>query len=315
MEEKKVFCKECNNNVNIIIENKKLQGKLKGQSYVYEGEIEKCTYCGSDLSDLVDTETEKNNLKALHDTYRLENRIISHEQICELPEKYDIGKRPLSNLLQWGELTFTRYFDGDLPSKTYSNTLLEIYKSPEKYLEILEANKNFISVKAYEKSKHAANNLILKRSKILDLLNYIFITCEDITPLTAQVLLYYIKGFYFAFFDKEIFPDECLANELGVHFIDKCDYNFSNIHDISVSEKAICDNVIRSFGCFSGSTLAAFTRNEFPWLTTFGVIPDIENPIILTNDLFAYFKNIKQKYEMYSLLDIKKYANNLFSSL
>ena len=40
----------------------------------------------------------------------------------------DIEKRPLSKLLGFGELTITRYLDGQLPSVKYSNILFQEIK-------------------------------------------------------------------------------------------------------------------------------------------------------------------------------------------
>lgn len=37
--------------------------------------------------------------------------------------KYNTGKRPLSLLLGWGAVTITRYLDGDIPTKSYSDKL------------------------------------------------------------------------------------------------------------------------------------------------------------------------------------------------
>jgi hypothetical protein len=78
----------------------------------------------------------------LYDVYRQNNGIISLEKILEIPRKYNIGKRPLSLLLGWGEMTFSKYCEGDMPTKQYSNILLKIYDDPAYYKELLEKNKD-----------------------------------------------------------------------------------------------------------------------------------------------------------------------------
>ena len=67
-------------------------------------------------------------------------------------KKYDIGKRPLSLLLGWGESTLTRYLDGDIPTKQYSNTLKKILNNPDDMKDLLEKNKDNIKDVAYRKS-------------------------------------------------------------------------------------------------------------------------------------------------------------------
>ena len=85
-----------------------------------------------------------------------ENEIISLEHIIAIPQKYRIGKRPLSLLLNWGEMTFSRYYAGAVPSKQYSDVLKQIHDDPHFYLSLLEKNKNNLkSLKAYEKSRKA----------------------------------------------------------------------------------------------------------------------------------------------------------------
>lgn len=77
-------------------------------------------------------------------------------KILSIPKKYAIGKRPLSLLLGWGEQTFTRYCNGDMPSKQYSDILRRLYNEPTYYNELLQNNKDRMkSNSSYEKSNIA----------------------------------------------------------------------------------------------------------------------------------------------------------------
>ena len=40
---------------------------------------------------------------------KMESKIISKKEIEQILEKYNIGKKPLSLLLGWGEVTVIRY--------------------------------------------------------------------------------------------------------------------------------------------------------------------------------------------------------------
>ena len=138
MTPKKSFCEECRNDVDYIEAVAPMVGTIKEKAYHYVGKEAHCADCGSQL---FIPELSDYNLRALYDVYRKENHIISLEQIREIPEKYTIGKRPLSLLLGWGEQTFSRYADGDMPTKQYSDILVRIYNDPAFYSELLEANK------------------------------------------------------------------------------------------------------------------------------------------------------------------------------
>ena len=125
MEAKKVFCEEGRNDVNYIIEETQMVGTIKGEIYRYRGKVAHCVDCQCEI---YVAEVHDYNLKALYDEYRKQNDIISLEHIREICEKYAIGKRPLSLLLGWGEQTFSRYYEGDIPSKQYSNILKKYMK-------------------------------------------------------------------------------------------------------------------------------------------------------------------------------------------
>lgn len=94
--------------------------------------------------------------------------------------------------------------------KQYSETLKKIYDDPAYYAEILENNKgNLKTIASYEKSKKAVNELLGRtkciKAKMNLVIEYLLSQCEDITPLALQKVLYYIQGFYNAFYKKIIF--------------------------------------------------------------------------------------------------------------
>lgn len=326
-----IFCEECRNDVAYAISEKKMTGTVKGIEYHYLGRESHCAYCGTPV---YVPEVNDFNLKALYDIYRQKHGIVPLEIILALPEKYAIGKRPLSLLLGWGEQTFSRYCDGDIPTKQYSEILSRIYDDPAYYAEVLEAGKgNLKSQSSYEKSKQAVDALLGITSdtepKINIAIKYLLSQCEDITPLSLQKALYYIQGFYFAFYHAFLFPENCEAWVHGPVYRDIYfryrDYQFdpiaeNNVFDGSVltaSEKAIFDSVIDNFCCYSGKILERFTHNETPWLTARGDLPlSVSSERIIPQDSIGdYFSAIKSKYNMMKPNDIRIYARDMFQSI
>lgn len=328
---KKTFCEECRNDVTYTVASVPMKGAIKGKEYHYTGTEARCADCGAlvfvpEISDA--------NLRALYDVFREENGIVPLDVIHAIPEKYDIGKRPLSLLLGWGELTFSRYCDGDIPTKQYSDILLRLYNEPQYYAELLEANKeNLKSSRTYEKTRRAVDALLTagapSNSKINMVIQYLLNQCEDITPLALQKALYYIQGFHFAFYRTFLFPEDCQAWVHGPVYRDVYfryrDYRFNPIEEpaafdtsiFSSSEKAICDSVIHNICCYSGKVLERFTHSEAPWLTTRGDLPDTvsSDRIIEKSVIGAYFDAVKEKYNMVNPGGIRDYARDMFQQL
>lgn len=326
-----IFCEECRDDVEYTITEVPMIGKIKGIEYHYIGKEARCVKCNTSV---YVPEINDYNLKALYEVYRKENGIVSLDVILAIPKKYAIGKRPLSLLLGWGEQTFSRYCDGDIPTKQYSEILTKIYEDPLYYAELLETGKeNLKSQKTYEKSRKAVDELLKvsenNSSKINIAIKYLLNQCEDITPLALQKALYYIQGFYYAFYNTFLFTEECEAWVHGpvyrnVYFKYR-DYRFDpitksqNFDDsvLNTSEKAIFDSVIHNLCCYSGKVLEQFTHNETPWLIARGDLPVTEpsEKIISHDNIGTYFKAVKEKYKMMKPSDIRIYAMDMFDSL
>lgn len=331
MNEKKVFCDECRNDVIFNVENKQMDGTIKGVTYTYLGKVAHCIHCNSEI---YVEEINDYNLKALYDKYREKNGIVSLDTILKIPEKYAIGKRPISLLLGWGEQTFSRYCDGDVPTMQYSEILQKIYDDPRFYNELLEENRGKLKTDAsYKKSKKAVDKLLgtntHTEAKIDLVIEYLLSQCEDITPLALQKALYYIQGFYYAFYGKFLFTEDCEAWMHGPVYRDIYfryrDYKFdpieccNKIDDInfSSSEKAILESVIKHICCYSGKVLEKFTHSEMPWLSTRDELPVnvSSDRVIVKESIGNYFKSVKEKYDMLNPNDIKTYIQTMFEQI
>ncbi|MDD4796060.1 MAG: DUF4065 domain-containing protein [Bacilli bacterium] len=331
MGERKLFCDECRTNVVFTINQKKKEGSIKGEKYSYIGKEAHCVNCDSEI---YVAEVNDFNLKALYDEYRKKNNIVSLEVILAIPKKYAIGKRPLSLLLGWGEQTFSRYCDGDMPTKQYSEILQKIYDDPTYYAEILKNNKENLKTTApYNKSKRAVTQLLGRTQNIktnIDMaIEYLLSQCEDITPLALQKALYYIQGFYYAFYKEFLFSEDCEAWLHGPVYRDIYfryrNYQFDPIEgndefDDSVftsSEKSIFDSVIKNICCYSGKVLEGFTHLENPWLLTRGeLLPTIASERTIDKELIGtYFNSVKEKYNMINANDIKSYTQKMFEQI
>ena len=328
-----VFCESCRDDVSYSTTPARMTGTIKNRKYSYSGKEAHCVRCNAPV---YVPEINDYNLHALYDVYRTQNGIISLEHILEIPKKYNIGKRPLSLLLGWGEQTFSRYCEGDMPTRQYSEILMNIYQDPKYYSEILEAGKsNLKSETAYTKSRKAVDALLYtgcdnyKSTKIYYAVKYLLSQCEDITPLALQKALYYIQGFYNAFYDTFLFTEDC---EAWVHgpvyrdiYFEYRNYRYDPIAScekfdnslLTAQEKAVFDSVIKHFCCYSGKVLESFTHDEAPWISARADLPASapSGRIITRQSLHEYFSAVKTKYHMITPDDIRAYAQEMFLRL
>lgn len=331
MSAEKIFCRDCGHPTDYIVMDTPMTGTIKGKKVNYSGKEARCADCGSLIHI---AEVDDYNVKALRNLYPRKSDVISLEQILEIPKKYAIGKRPLSLLLGWGEQTFSRYCEGDIPTKQYSDILTRIYNEPSFYSALLDANKkNLKSNLTYTKSRKAVDALLAGQvgpdSKLNSVAQYILLQCEDITPLALQKALYYIQGFFYTFNEYFIFKEDCQAWTHGPVYEEVynryLNYRFDpmqkeNVFDVSsfiASERAVCNSVIANLCCYSGKTLTRFTQNETPWITTRGDLPATEpsDLVIKKTMIGGYFDTIKAKYNMKTPNDIKAYAQDMFSQI
>ena len=235
-------------------------------------------------------------------------------------------------------MTFSRYCEGYIPTKQYSDILKNINKDPKYYLSILESNKNLISSGSYEKSKRAIDELLSHsksdRYKIDLVTDYLCSKFSDITSKTItitsfalQKMLYYIQGFCYAFNNEFIFSDDCEAWANGPVYKKiwaKFKYDFDCIEtdkfdesQLPIEERLVIDSVIKYFGCYSGDTLKDFTHTEEPWINTRVELPiNASSDNIIDKKLIAdYFMEIKEKYKITTPSDICLYSRELFERL
>jgi putative zinc finger/helix-turn-helix YgiT family protein len=324
----KHFCPECRKEVEYQIEELVEKKEVRGLEFEYTAERAYCTKCGNEI---FISELHDQNLQRIDDAYREKAGIIKVSEIKEIVDQYNTGKRPLSLLLGWGETTLTRYLDGDIPSKSYSETLKKVKKDYNYMLQLAEENRDKVTDKAFadlmEAAKDLQHNKIRTEKKIDSVIKYLLKELGEVTPLALQKLLYYGQGFYKTFYDEFLFADDC---EAWVHgpvykeiYFKYCDFGYNPIKDqkikfedieLTEAEEELLDSIIDNFGCYSAKTLEKMTHSERPWrFTRKNLKPEEKSTEIIRKDLIAdYFKDVNDKYEMLNVEDINDYSEELF---
>ena len=312
-----VYCPECHKTVKFIMQREERYAPIKGVKYPYLAKVARCVHCNEKLDVYHDE-----NLKLGYDAYREAHNLISLEQIREIPEMYNIGKRVLSSLLGWGEHTFTRFYDGYLPTKEYSDTLKKLYNSPAEYRNILEDGRNVLTQVAYNKSKLAVQKLLsVNPTSIMITAGYLKQKKEDLSSYRLQKLLYYTQAVSLVFKPKPIFSDLPEAWVSGPVYPEVFHKNKGRLIDndlgnlLTNDEQEVVNCVLECFGRYDGDTLVEFTHREDPWIKARGELPPEapSNEVISIESIIEYFSKIKDANKMKSMMDIKKYAQDMIA--
>ena len=327
MKMKKQFCTYCMDYRECEFQEKNKKEKIDNIEIEYLEKCYICKTCGEKIyGDLLDYNTIEANNKL-----REKTGLIQVSEIQEILNKYNIGKKPLSLVLGLGEITITRYLDGQNPTRDNSELLKNILRNPILYEMYLEVNKDKISEIAYKKSLGKTKQIELKenKSKIYNVALYIINKVKEIDALSLQKILYYCELFSNKFLNKNILkinPEawiygpvyKDIYDSFSYYKYNKIDYNellTNDSFDLDEKEKEYLDTIIKDFGYYSGSILREMTHLTDPWLNArVGLEPnEYSNRIIDEKDIEKYAKKIIKEYNIKELDDISKYSENLFN--
>ncbi|MDD6241973.1 MAG: DUF4065 domain-containing protein [Roseburia hominis] len=327
--ERKDFCIACRKETEYYLQKMPVTKTIREKEYMFYITTAICSECGEEMSlpGLLDQ-----NVKEIDHQYREMEGIVTIDDIEKLMKIYKIGKAPLSLALGFGEVTITRYLDGQIPSKEYSEIIRKALTSPAFMKKMLDTNRDKIAVTAYNKAMQAADevmNLFSVSEKMLRAISYLFRELEEVTPLMLQKLLYFIQGIHLAFYGTSVFPEDCEAWVHGPVYREVYDlfrdFKYNPIEDVrfsvlngtnvelSTDEKRVMDLVINTFGMYGGKVLERITHNEEPWTKARRGYGDgiYSDERITKESIQQYFKRMDEEYDFKTEKGINNYIDHM----
>ena len=249
---------------------------------------------------------------------------ISKDEILQILKQYNIGRKPLSLLLGWGQTTILRYLSGITPTPEYSKELFHILKDPAYYLTLLESNKARITELAFRKS-HAAVQQLLIGSRLSLIAQYIINRADgDISALRVQAILYYSQCFSLALYHHALFEDECSLHATA--FIpyptiyrnmreNGCRVLELDADALSADDRVLIDQIYNSLEWYGPEAIRIVTSFERPALqlkikrgrkksTPTDIIGTVSAAV-----LQDYFSNVLATYKISKPREINSYFN------
>ena len=325
------FCIECRKKTEYLLQKKDIVKNIRDKDYTFGITVAVCADCGEEMSipGLIDK-----NVQEIDEQYRAAEGLVSIDDIERLMKIYKIGKAPLSLALGFGEITISRYLEGQMPSKEYSDVIKSVLSSPAHMKKKLMENQKKLTDAAYRKAFTAAESierLFSISDKMLKVIAYIFEKLEEVTPLMLQKLLYFIQGVYSAMYGEPIFEEDCRAWIHGPVYLEVYDlfrnFKYNPIDDarfailegkedsLTEDEKRVIDLVVNTFGMYSGKALEKITHHEAPWLEARKGYGDSipSNELLPKERIMNYYILINQKYGINTEAGLRTYIYDMLS--
>lgn len=324
------FCESCGCKIDYTVAYRQSSKTIRGISFSFADEHAICNVCSEPV---YVPEIHDANIDRMEAAYRKAAGLISVEEIRGIMEKYDIAANPLSKILAFGEVTIARYLAGQTPSKSNSDKLLQVSVSVVKMEDYLLKSQSAISEVAFRKCRDAINRHKIfseNPSKIEAVVQYLINQQVEITPMALQKQLYFSQAFYAAINGGAyMFEDDCQAwahgpvypdvydkyREFGYNPIDSTAERFEMPEArLSLKELEILDQIIKTFGRYSGPILERITHLEDPWISARGNLnpSDRSTNLISKPSMTKYYNKVVEEYHITTAKDIENYCTAMF---
>lgn len=325
------FCEDCRAFRSVTLTEAEETLELDGVVYRYLTKHGHCNICGGEATP---QSVLDDNQRSFSDAVRKANKIVSQETVESLVKRYNIRPRPLSSLLGWGEHTYSRFMEGDIPSKVYSDRIATLWESPLSYLLLLLGNGSVLTSVALRKTRASAQTALVEYGSKADRVAAFLIgKTESNSALALQKELYYAQGLMLSFFGVPLIPDKCEAWKMGPVFpevwerikprevdeealvgsgLDTC------VSDtLSEEELQVLDAVVAYVGRYSPYVLRDITHSETPWKEARGPLSEDESSSIEIDDdeIKRFFDGLRRDYEMSTPADISRYMEKMVANL
>lgn len=327
------FCIECRKETEYILQKKNIVKNIRDKEYTFAITVAVCAECGEEMSipGLIDK-----NVQEIDEQYRAAEGLVSIDDIEKLMKIYKIGKAPLSLALGFGEVTISRYLEGQVPSKEYSDIIKVALSSPAYMKQKLIENRAKLTDTAYRKAfteAESIESLFSVSDKMLRVIAYTFEKLEEVTPLMLQKLLYFIQGVYFALYGRPIFEEDCRAWVHGPVYPEVYelfrDFKYNPIDDarfallegtadaLTDDEKRVIDLIVNTFGMYGGKILEKITHNEDPWMEARkGYEGSIHSSELLPKEqIMKYYILVNQKYGIDTEDGLRSYIKDMLDKV
>lgn len=312
--------------------------EYKGDGYHFEllVDVPFCKICGTPI---YDEKLEEEIAQKANEKIREQRGIITREEILNILELYKVSQKFLSKLLGWGEITLTRYINGNYtPNAANSNRLKEL-KNPYVFQMLLhnfhyehsENNEEKLLKKAQGGVYHELDKIRETQGRIFDVVNWFLSQSSEEAPIThlaLQKLLYFVQSWSKTLLGYPMFFDDCQAWVHGAVYPKVYDifkqFKYTPLPKIEKDfefkdqEWKILNAVKKYyFDMYSAKALEEICHREEPYIEARKGIAaeEASHTVIDMERIGTYYTRISQKYNicLSDMSNIKVYLNIILS--
>lgn len=148
-----IDCPLCGQTHEVELRKRKTTALIKKELVEYEESYYCCLNCEEEENEFVTSKMNKQNLLNARNAYRKEKGLLTSLEIVAIREQYGLSQSDLALLLDWGEVTISRYESKAIQDEAYDNILRGIKENPLLAYEYLEKNKSKFSDDKYNAIK------------------------------------------------------------------------------------------------------------------------------------------------------------------
>lgn len=329
----KHYCDNCQKFVKVKIDVEKVNANIDGIKFTYDAEVCRCVECGNEV---YDAGVSNADVAKANNIYREKIGMIKVAEIEEILSMYNIGKKPLSNLLGWGEVTISRYCEGAMPKKEYSDKLKNLADPYNMLYFLLHADKEKLTDVACKKALSAIIEVIKQhyRRKIDGVIHYFLGQIdvdagETITPLKLQKLLYAVQGWSLGLNKQEMYSERLEAWAHGPVVVqiynEFKEYGYNPLPNIAAFEPTrfsqkeieILELVRQVYSLYEAKTLERLTHAEEPWQMARKDCKagEASKNVITISSIKDYYEKIVEENNIESAKDVLKVRQYVFKTL
>ncbi len=134
--------------------------------------------------------------------------VDTKDKLVQIMENYNIGKKPLSKLLGWGETTIMNQLKGNGISPEFAQKINEIWSDPTGFEAVLESNKSKITPVAYKKAREALTRRLMQNKTSFIVMYLCKKANYDLAPYAVIATLFYAQAAFLMTKGIPLFDDD-----------------------------------------------------------------------------------------------------------